>query len=829
MPGWRRILLVTLLGAAQPAVARAQAGVPGGVPPGTPATRTISGLVRVAGAPGASATGVVQLTDSAGRTIAVIRPDAAGAFTFRSVTSGRYRLRALRLGFQPVEVLVEVGTQDVALGTIDGPTRPIALPAVRVRGTQDCVDAREEGETRDLWRLFEVALATQVADARGPRPPERWSTYEQRIDARSGMVTQVRVTDGAAGAAGGFQPAPAAALAELGFVTEDAAGFTYFLPDAATLLAPEFLERYCFRAVRATGAIALGFRAARARTGRTDVAGELVFSADGTRIELVRFDYVGLPSSIEGATASGLVRFATQHGRVAISSWWVDMPVVALHRPGSSGASSSRSSLGAQRSVVARRRVGAHRVALAPCAGCALEAETAVAGLRLERDGASDDASAIARLIVGGTSVGGTSVGGTTTGSRAEGAVIPWPPGRYATRVATEWMAALGVEQASELSVADSAGPTPLRFGYAREESLRHACAATRASVALGGTVRQAHGAPVSAAAVVVRSATAGGETDRVTATDARGVWFLCLPASERAIHVWAIADGGGSAADRADPPGPVAEPAGAGRAESAIDPAGSRVTDLVLHEARGTTASAVTPSILEVRVRAPSGEPVADVEVRVESARRPAAVRRTDAQGLAVFLVPDSGAAQVSARRIGAKPARLSVRVAGGRNAIGLALATDGVARLDTVRVFGDRRVSARLDGFETRVRERRPNRVLLAEQLRRHSRLTDALINVPGVFVVDSSGVRQARATRTTAITTGSGRTIPGCRLRVFLDGVPQPPEVSIDFGPSPTQLHGVEVYLTVGRIPPEFGGTLGPGECGVLLLWSADGGRS
>ena len=766
----------------------------------------ITGVVKIDAAtrqPGAS---VIQLTDLDGRTIAVVRPTISGAFAVRPLVSGNYRLRLLRLGYRPVEISVPVEAADVALGVLDGPGVPVPLATIRVRGTSECTDARASGRVGDLWRLLEVALATQLADQGIPAVRERWLNYEQRVNARSGLVEELRIRDDALGSPSGFHPAPASALASHGFISADDEGFTYFLPVASTLLSPEFLERYCFRADDRRGpdgdALSLAFRSSRAAAGRTDVAGEMVFSPGGQLLEYISFEYVNPPAVLAGTHADGKVAFSYAGNRTAMSSWWVEMPVVAVGRS-SVPTKGVPTSSGARRAVTtARRRVGALRLSESPCVTCKLGADTVVPGLILHREAASDDATVLHTL----------SLATATVRSPTEGRAIPWPPGRYEVRTATAWMAAHQVEQTTVLEVADVPRPTILTFGgLSRREVLTRACAReTPGGGVVGGTVSTTVGTPVSGVAVVVEGSGPTGQTNRVTTSDERGFWRLCLPSSEIPRRVWVIGDNGG--------------------AYAAIDPTDDdRVVDLVVRPADEPSARVSSPSVLEVRVRSQSGQPVEGAEVRLQSSPRTDERRRTDPRGLVVFVVTGVGDLMISARKVGLAPASVVARVGPGRNAIGLVLFVLRPGQLDTVRILGNRNVSSRLDAFETRARQRQPNTVLRTDQLRQYSRLSDALSRVPGVVVVDSSGQRQARSTRGTPLATSSGRTLPGCRLRVIVDGVPQPAGTSLDDGPSPMQLHGVEVYLASSRFPLEFGGTLGPGECGLLMVWTKDGSSS
>lgn len=781
-------------------VATSVAGAQGGA---------ISGAVRPDARSGAPAASVVQLTDGDGRTLVAIRPSPSGAFAIRPLRPGTYRLRLLRLGFQPVERQVTFVGADIDLGTIDGPGTLIDLAPVRVRGSNECSDARAGGRVGDLWRLFEVALATQIADEARSAVAERWLSYEQRLDTRTGIVEEVTVRDAAT--SGGYRPAPASALADRGFVTPDGHGVVYFLPVAATLLSPEFLERYCFRAddSTATGSTArsIAFRALRSAEGRTDVAGAMRFSPDGRTIDQLQFDYVNLPGALARSKARGSVVFNALEERSSIAAWWVEMPVVEVD--GSLVPSAARTMVRAPGRVVTTslRRVGAIRLPNRPCATCAPGQAPLPPGLLVERNSTSDDSSAIVSLRLASAAVSAPQLG----------TAIPWPPGRYEVRLATAFMAAHEVEERSMINIADTPRPTRLTYGLTRAEVLRRACTRERAgSAAVGGTVTSRGGQGLGGVSVVIRSIVRGDETDRITATGPDGHWRLCLPPGERVVRAWALGDVDRSHASVA----PTAD-------ESVIDlVVDARVDGGLTPPTPVDPAASAAPTILEIRVRSASGVPLEDVEVQVATSRRTPDRRRTDARGLALFLVSGTGEVRISARKVGIAPTNVVARIAAGRNAIGLLMSEDRVGQLDTVRVLGDRRVSSRLDAFESRARQRQPNMVLRAEQLNQYTRLADALIRVPGVVVIDSAGQQQARANRRSDLNTTSAPGMSGCKLRVVIDGVPQPPEAGLNSGPSATQLHGVEVYLSTARMPIEFAGTLGRGECGLLLVWTKDG---
>jgi len=365
-------------------------------------------------------------------------------------------------------------------------------------------------------------------------------------------------------------------------------------------------------------------------------------------------------------------------------------------------------------------------------------------------------------------------------------------------------MRAQGLEQDTIIEVPDGAGFATLEIGEPRAETIDKACARERRDLrGIGGTVSVG-----GEQWIVVATTSKGAVTRRhVTSTLEAGAWRLCLPSDETVRDVRAFAGVRWIAADSASL-------------------ATHRVVDFHSAQSGAVVPADSALAFIEIRAKASSGAPMSDVDVQVRAEGRDLGRRRTDAAGLALFVVPAPAELLVSARRIGFEPATFAAQVGPGRNTLSLALLTSRTVRLDTVRVIGGRQTSARLDGFRTRAHLRLPNRVLREADLGRYSRLSDAVASLAGVIVVDSGGVKQARTLRAARLAgTGNAR-LPGCRLRLVLDGTPQPVTAGLDDGPSASQIFGVEVYLSASRIPAEFGGTLDQGECGVLVAWTKDG---
>lgn len=71
------------------------------------------------------------------------------------------------------------------------------------------------------------------------------------------------------------------------------------------------------------------------------------------------------------------------------------------------------------------------------------------------------------------------------------------------------------------------------------------------------------------------------------------------------------------------------------------------------------------------------------------------------------------------------------------------------------------------------------------------------------------------------------GGNPSLGACPMQVYLDQVPLPNPFNLDLLPPPRDLAGIEVYAGSATIPPQFNGY--NRGCGVILVWTKDGGTS
>lgn len=207
--------------------------------------------------------------------------------------------------------------------------------------------------------------------------------------------------------------------------------------------------------------------------------------------------------------------------------------------------------------------------------------------------------------------------------------------------------------------------------------------------------------------------------------------------------------------------------------------------------------------------------DPISGVEVVLE---QPASRVRSDEQGRFTVGGIPWGLQTVTVRKIGYRPVRLRLTVAGNDTVeVDIPMQTAAVelepieVTASTVRRGMESFARRRLTGF---------GRFYDAKDLRRaeHRRLGDFLTGHQGIRVV-------RRGSRAVLVSSRSN-----CPMAVWLDGVPltgsgsrRVPQDINEF--SLTQLDGIEVYASAAETPVELTHG-GGGSCGTVVLWTRRG---
>lgn len=210
--------------------------------------------------------------------------------------------------------------------------------------------------------------------------------------------------------------------------------------------------------------------------------------------------------------------------------------------------------------------------------------------------------------------------------------------------------------------------------------------------------------------------------------------------------------------------------------------------------------------------VRDSTGVGISGVEVSVGGT---ALRTHTDAQGEFRLTNIPAGTVSVGVRRLGFLPRVLDVVIEPLGTAVMSVVVTPLAHSLATVFVRGHRRFEqhGRLAGFYRRRARSSGGHYITREQIdqRNPAQLTDLFRNVPGARIHSGSF--------TNAVRFRGMR----CAPLVWLDGFPATAaEFDLDTV-DPYIVEGIEIYLGVATVPPEFRWVRGGGSCGAIVIWT------
>ncbi len=282
---------------------------------------------------------LVVLLDSADREVRRASTLASGAFVMRSLQSGSYRIRVLRIGFAPWESEgVEVGPagQEMNLGLIVSDD-PVLLPEdIVVQASGSCRSIGDgTATTALLMEEAKKAFALVEETIGGHNLRFRSSSWLRTVD-RAGKVVDERI-QGSELRDWPIESAPVDSLSQWGFVRpptrlEEASGLgpKYFGPDGAVLFSPWFLKRHCFSLSRSpddSSLVGLTFRPLEGAE-QPDIEGTLWLFQNSLILDHLEFRYVGLPRWVPQGTARGRLDFATlPMGGWVVSRWQIRAPL----------------------------------------------------------------------------------------------------------------------------------------------------------------------------------------------------------------------------------------------------------------------------------------------------------------------------------------------------------------------------------------------------------------------------------------------------------------------------------------------------------------------
>lgn len=231
------------------------------------------------------------------------------------VRPGRYRLRALRIGFLPTVIdSIEVAAGATREQNIILTELPVDLPAMKVDDPRRCDLRRSGGAT--LLRLWEQARAALTSTRLTGEPADlevRVANYAGHVDAVTflddpSVGPLLRALHPDADTAGAseamvdrmFPSSPAETLFKKGYLRRQSDGEVVFdAPSAELLLSDAFAEGHCFGLVGPPHGhsewAGVTFEPNSARDSVVDIRGTLWLDRSTAELRELEFDYVNVP------------------------------------------------------------------------------------------------------------------------------------------------------------------------------------------------------------------------------------------------------------------------------------------------------------------------------------------------------------------------------------------------------------------------------------------------------------------------------------------------------------------------------------------------------
>ena len=761
---------------------------------------------------------IVVLENDAGLVLTRTLSDARGAFRFQLPTPvARYRLRALRVGYTPTDGPV-IGpfaqtTTEIPPLQFSLTGAAVALPAVSVRGRDDCRTGSADGQlVARVWEEGRKALmASQLASSDSPLNAE-WIEYDRTLDSAGIRVRQQSVRTTRSATTRAFRSAPAESLAAHGYVVDRDGGTVYHAPDADVMLSESFTNGHCFRLEPPTDSapeqIGVAFRPVGNDNQRRDITGVLWLDRVSNELRRIEYRYTGLPAFVESARPGGTVEFLRLGaGQWMVQRWYVRMPILARRD---------------NQTTVGRRRV------LITTSGVAVRALQVSGGevtrvTQGERTLFRGEGARLAMQLrrATGTHIPGHDISGALgvligtdytmrTDSVGSARVEPILPGQYRLQVHTPLMDSLGIAgREHDIDVGIDGRLVQMTLP-STTELLRAVCSADvvrRAQSLLRGTVRDSSGHVVSGATVRLRALrNISTASDRVSfneevvsaTSDSLGQWRVCGVPRDVPLQL---------------------------RVASAVGTIDTlfRVSETDVMAAADVHLRVARSASLLLRTFNAEERPLGEVLAVVRTIAGREIEMRTNSLGEATVGDLEAGVATVHLRRVGYVEGTVATEFVAGSNTLQLSLDPTAPPALDTVTVRANRTTN-RFTDFETRRAYGLATESITRAQIdqRNPVSLWQMLTRVPSVLVVDSLGAVYARSMRSRN---------DECWLRVAINGVVQSDgRPDLRTLPTPSEVYGIEVFAGAATIPATMasqgGNELGPRArtgCGLISIWT------
>lgn len=763
---------------------------------------------------------IISLIDRSNRRIHASLSNQAGLALLVAPDTGRYTVRAERIGYEAStsDTVVIAASQSSVTLRMTG--RKTHLAAVNVSATRHCgSDPALGAQIAAVWNEVRKAITAAVLTTRElqdrhtaelvVRRYYRRLTPSLRVQRES---SEVRRTRGESP----FRSAPAQILSQRGYVQPLHEGIVFFAPDADVIVSDEFAEDHCFRVVRRreqdSVRIGLAFEPVSDRT-LPDVAGAFWLDELSSELRYLEYRYSNLADSLAHTHVGGRVEFAQLNtGRWIVSRWHVRAPV--LGRVG-------RAQIGLLDISARTELIGYH------------EEGGVVTGNTLSLSANSPARGSVVRGILydstGGQPLSGAhvtllGVDAVVDTSASDGTFELTAPlaGEYTLSATHARGLLFGLGEFRKVVTLQPSETSWVHFHVPSESTLvRTRCSEVdpmeHRSLLVGFLVDSATGVKVPGATVSTFWATPEllkqGTVVRAgmrhrwieTTADQHGAFAICGVPRDTKVRI----------------------------AAAGLGLEGEQVITIPEHGLTAQTEVRLAPaaeggSVIGGVVTSNDGaQPIVGAEVELIGVGRPIL---TDTRGRFSIGRLAPGRYELVVRALGYSPFQHDISV-GGPDSLHLTLVLSrSHTELAPVRIEGHAAQRGGLAGFEHRRALHAGGRFITREQLQpeHHRRLSDALRTM-------TTGVDFVRLARGgVAAATGRGRSgissaaSAMCFVQIFVDGArifsptmagPSVPPPNLDDF-SVQDIAAVEVYAGPAQTPPEYGGV--DAACGTILLW-------
>lgn len=274
---------------------------------------------------------MVVLLDADGRVVERTMTGADGTFVLSAPRSGRFVLRADRIGH---ESTLSDELQLVAGDTVNVPlladVRAIRLAAIDVEADPRCVLRPEEGRSvARLWGEARKALESARWTATHGLYQYEFVEFDRVWDGNRRAISNQRLRRRLENSQSLFGSVPVDVLMSEGFVVVEGEDWVYRGPDADVLLSDPFLDTHCFRVGRREGAselVALEFEPVD-QPDRSEIEGVLWVDRESAELHSIDYRYVNLDRDWGGRRFGGTIEFdRLPSGPSIIRRWRIWMP-----------------------------------------------------------------------------------------------------------------------------------------------------------------------------------------------------------------------------------------------------------------------------------------------------------------------------------------------------------------------------------------------------------------------------------------------------------------------------------------------------------------------